>query len=510
MSKRNLRFVVVLFLALITTFITVGKLSAKSNESSVAPTKTIRVAAAQGVAQLNPYKQALFWENQTFYLLWTTLTGYTEASGGNVVPALATWTVSPSLKTYTFRLKNAQFSDGTPITAQSVIASLKLGTNKKTAFFRATFLPPIAGYTAVNARTVRIALKVPSVGFLQQLAAFPIVDTKSLAANPTRPATSGPFKITSFTPNANLNLVPNERYFGKKPAINVNVIRAQDNTSAVTSLRNGDIDVLWGVPYLDTAQLKRQRSISIIQSVRNAPWQHVLTVDLSAPPFNKLAARKALLHATDKKKIFQVAYAGLGEVSLNNSMLPKRSPYYVNLPNYDFNLAKAKQLFTQAGVRQGHTFTAWVTGGQYPEWTIAAQILQADLAKIGIKMKISRQEVNTWANRFFPKGKSYPNLIVSDFGVVLPDILNMARWMPKFYEGNWKNDKFQQLFDQADRTQNPAKRKALLTQVQRIFHADVPVIVLLVNNAPLAVRDNIKGIWLDGGGIAHFESVTAG
>ena len=128
------------------------------------------------------------------------------------------------------------------------------------------------------------------------------------------------------------------------------------------------------------------------------------------------------------------------------------------LINYSYNLAKAKKLFAEGGVKPGTTLIWWSTPA-LPEFQTQGLILQASLAKIGIKLVIQNNEIATWVAKFYPGGKKFPGLIVpnANSGPV-EAAYNFNFYLPGRCECNWSPPEFNTAYSKAMQTADPKKR----------------------------------------------------
>jgi peptide/nickel transport system substrate-binding protein len=470
---------------------------ASSKQSQAQQQGSLTLAAAQGIGVLDPYKK-LFQYSVTLYpLLWNSLTAYSSTRGAVPQPQLArSWKSSSGGTVYTFTLRpGMQFSDGSPINAAAVVSSLRRAFNPKTAFFYASFFPKVRSVTAPNNSTVVITLATASNVLPTLLTLVPVIKTAALSQINTRPVVSGPFQVEQFTPNVSLTLVPNPRYWGKKPRLSeIRVVNAQDSTSAVAALQSGNADVMWGLPWNNVRTFGNSSTIDIVFGQPSQPT--LVGVDNTSPPFNNVKARQALSYALDRNVIARTIYAGQVTPAITNQpVAPGTVHFNKNLPKYTYNLARAKQLFAEAGVRSGSTLTYWSVGGAYPDFTSIGVVLQASLKKIGINLRIQTPEVTTWAARFAPAGKKYPGLIVPNFYGAYAQPLSLNWWLPGVCECNYNSTPFRRALNGAYSANTTARQLSLLRLAQRILAQDSPAPIVMVSSLPMAVRSNIGGVW---------------
>jgi len=324
-----------------------------------------------------------------------------------------------------------------------------------------------------------------------------------------KPSTSGPYSVSAFSPNESLTMVANPKYFGQKASVKtIKFVKAADPTAAVTSLRSGDIDVMYQLPLADAAPLKKDKNLQIVKakvSSVSVTWEY----DLTSAPFNNIKARQAVAYATDRAKILKSAYYGFGQVTSFNTIVPDKSPWNCGtaggLTKYNFDLQKAKALFAEAGITG---FTWWGISGALPEFDAMGQVLQADLKTIGIDMRIENNEVGTWAAEFYPAGKTYPGLLLPNYQSVPGEPgFSMNFLLSGRAESNWNNKAYDDQYTKAIGTLDAKKRKAEWCKALKMENEQLPLITPFVFDVLHAARANVKGAWVEGGGQMHLEDV---
>ena len=215
-----------------------------------------------------------------------------------------------------------------------------------------------------------------------------------------------------------------------------------------------------------------------------------------------MVARQALSYAIDLVNMVKVAFAGEATPTLTNDLVNPANPAFdKSLTSYAFNLDKAKQLFTQAGVQPGTTFT-FLTDGT-PEWTTMGEILQQDLQKIGLNLNIEQEDESTYLDKFYPPGKSYPGVIVANFLSLQPNpVLTLAFPTSGKCECNWNNATYDGLLSKAF---GSTARQAIVNQMQTMVSTQAPVFTIASQTNIIAVSKKIKGAWQDPRGNLHLE-----
>ncbi|MDA8441119.1 MAG: ABC transporter substrate-binding protein [Peptococcaceae bacterium] len=360
-----------------------------------------------------------------------------DKTGQKVVPDLATSmpVVSNNGLTYTFQLRQGvKFHNGDPFTADDVVYSFNRLAAKNTASEGEAYYSAIKGMDDVFAGkatsvagvvkkgeyTVEFDLTAPSRTFLDVIAmpyAF-IVDKKytSGLANQSdlsaHPIGTGPFKFVEWNKGQDIKLVRNDNYFLKDangqqlPYLNgITWSLGYDTPVAFLKFKNGQQDYSW-IPTSDFVTTLNDPKLKpdIESLVQNDYWY--FAANNKVAPFNKLKVRQALEYGIDKDAILKLIN-NRGVVA--NEILPPNMPAYkANPAGYTYDVAKAKQLLSEAGYPNGlpGTYPIIYRQSQITD-TIMANI-QAQLATLGIKVTLQAVP--------FPE---YLNVVTQGKGILL-------------------------------------------------------------------------------------------
>src|SRR3984885_8025073 len=230
---------------------------------------TLVIANAVKVDTLDPEANSVnesIWLDQNLYsrLLQP------NSTGTGLLPDLASsWKIAPDGLTYTFNLRtDAKFSDGTPVTASDVVYSIK----RARAFSGGWgfLLTPVKTITAPDAHTVVITLSEPHAPLLADLAmyAYSVVPQKLVKAQGaaffTHPVGSGPFMVTSYNPDSEVDLARNPHFYGTKPKISkVKVMIVPNDNTRVLMLESKKADVIENPPGNLVEQIDKTPGLSV-------------------------------------------------------------------------------------------------------------------------------------------------------------------------------------------------------------------------------------------------------
>jgi peptide/nickel transport system substrate-binding protein len=306
-----------------------------------------------------------------------------------------------------------------------------------------------------------------------------------------------------------LKAIPN--YWGKtKPHFTyIDIEQTPDPTSAMTDLETGSLDIEWNLPYQLTATVNHIPGLQLVNPEVPGGWD-LLEYDDYLPPFNNLKVRKALAYATDRATMLATAFAGQGTVATGDvpfppglaDVTPATQPY-----PYSYNLAKAKALFAAAGVK---TLTIWNTPS-VPGFTEIGLVLQADLAKIGVTLKItSAASATTWYERFGPPPtKKWPGYFVPGGYVSHPDAgAILSQWTPYLCNCDYDNPAFTKDVQAGLATNNVAAETTAFDAAVKIFEQFLPVDIIAWIPTQLTDSKTISGAFMQGDGFPRLDDAV--
>ena len=421
---------------------------------------SLRMAWSQDATGLDPHKQTAFSSLRLLELIYEPLVRLDAEL--NVVPAIATsWEFASDAKTLTFKLDpNAKFTNGAQVTSADVKASFERILDEATsAAARSNFLS-IASIDTPDAETVVFNLSTADVPILVAMATInaAILPASEITAGSvgTTALGSGPFKLDSWEPNAKEVLSANADWAGGDLAIDgITISVLPDETAILASLRAGQTDfallndplVATMVPSEPNLELNRVGVLAY----------NVLQLNPSRAPMDNLLVRQAMSCAINRQELIDAALAGEGKVTGPLTMLAfAQDPS--TLFCYEQDVEKAKALMAEAGV-DGFTAKVIAATGEPPVAASEAQVLQAQLAEIGINLEIEIMELNVYVDTWL-KG-DFDMAVAQNGG--RPDPFPMYnRYFTKdgnlVKVSNFTDDELDSLMKQGQAETDPAKR----------------------------------------------------
>jgi peptide/nickel transport system substrate-binding protein len=294
----------------------------------------------------------------------------------------------------------------------------------------------------------------------------------------------------------------NPNYWGGKPKVDHLIFKElPDPQAAVLALKRGEIQILGDLSTQAVPVIRNDPNITLLTQPGLAVSGVAIPVDV--PPFTDKRVRQALNYAVDKNVINKALYAGLA-VPMTSPLPQAQWGFDKSLPGYPYDVAKAKELLKDAGVKPGthvELLTYNSPRGYNPAGPNLAIAIQGFLKKVGIIASVRQLEIGA----FFTVVRSgtYKGLMMEgwtgDNGD--PDNFLGELWgEANFPVVNWsryKNAAFESLLAQALVVSDPAKRTPLYDQAQKLVLDDAPWIFVNSTLQIRAIQKNVKGYQLN-------------
>ena len=327
----------------------------------------------------------------------------------------------------------------------------------------------------------------------------------------------GPYRITQVVSGSHVVLEPNPTWWGKKPAFKRIVIKAIENTAALTAnLLSGDIDYIAGELglLLDQALAfeKRHGDKFDFSYKPGLIYEHI-DLNLDNPILADRRVRRALIHAIDRDAVSGQLFAGHQPVA-HGQTNPLDRVYYPGTPSYPFDPSRAAQLLDEAGWRtlkdgvrhndkgQPLQLELMTTAGNKTR-ELVQQVLQADWRKVGIDVRIRNEPARVYFGETLRQRKftamgmyawiSSPENIprTTLHSTTIPTADN--GWSGQNFPAI-RNPELDTVLDDLETECDATKSQALWNRMQEIYATELPVIPLYFRADPYIVPKWLKGI----------------
>lgn len=355
--------------------------------------------------------------NASADVLMNRLLDYDPASA-KLAPSLATaWQVSDGGRSWTFSLRpgvkfqhTAWFSPTRELNAEDVLFSFQRMLNADHPWHDSAASYPhaesmqwptlIERIEAPTPMSVRFTLKQPDATFLATLSmGFASIYSAEYAAQllaagtpeklNSEPVGTGPFMLKRFQKDAVVRYQANPDYFAGAPGVDALIFAiTPDANVRLQKLKRGECHIALSPKPLDVQAARQSADLQIAETP--AFMTAFVAFNTQHPPLDKPQVRQAINLAFDRASYLQAVFEG-SATAANGPFPPTTWSYAKQLPGYPHDPAKAKALLAEAGLAEGFKTTIWTRPSASllnPNPTLGAQLLQADLAQIGVQAEI--------------------------------------------------------------------------------------------------------------------------
>lgn len=509
--------------------------------ATAADAKTLVYCSEGSPENFNPQVNTTGTSFDTAYPVFNRLVEFKPGTT-EIMPALAeSWDVSDDGLTYTFHLRKGvkfhargAFTPSRDFNADDVIATFNRMWKADDPYskvsggaydyFNDMGMPDLLkSIDKVDENTVKFTLTKPESPFIANLGMdFAAIHSKEYmdammkAGTPEKvdqePIGTGPFIWASYAKDDRIVYKANVNYFrGKQPIDRLVFSITPDQATREARLQAGECDI---IPYpnpADIAKLKADPNLQVLeQEGLNVGY---LAMNVKKPPFDNVKVRQAINMAIDKDAILAAVYQGAGKAA-KNPIPPTIWSYDDSIQAYPYDPEKAKAMLAEAGVTDLKT-DLWYMPVQRPYNPDAkkmAELMQADLAKVGITAELKTFEWGEYRKRL-QAGEHMMGMLgwTGDNGD--PDnFMGVLLSCGSAREGGqnvakWCNEDFTKLIDEAKASSDVEKRTALYKQAQAIFHDQAPWVPIAHSLVSMPMKKTVIGYKVHPLGTHIFEGV---
>jgi len=466
-----------------------------------------------------------------------------DAVSHKLQPGLAaSWQVSSDGLSYTFKLRPGvafhttdYFKPSRKLNADDVVFTFQRMLNPEHPWYKTAAngyphaqsmqLPKlIKAVSKVDDNTVRFELNYPESTFLSTLSmGFASIYSAEYAAQlqaagkqaelNSRPVGTGPFILRSFQKDSVVRYAANPSYWGGKVKLPALVYAiTPDATVRVQKLKAGECQLALSAKPQDVLAVKDDDQIRVLQTP--AFMTAFVALNTQHKPFDNALVRQAVNLAFDKNTYLKTVFDGTATAA-TLPYPPNTWSYNKSVKPYPQDVARARKLLAQAGYANGFDTTLWVRPSSStlnPNPKAGAELLQADLAKVGIKAQI---KVIEWGE-LIKRGKAGEhdmlfmgwagdngdpdNFLTPQFScAAVQSGTNFARYC---------DPKLDKLIADGKKTSDFAQRSKLYQQAQKLISDQALWLPLAHPTAYVLERKNVSGFAANPFGRVSFATVS--
>ncbi|MEH7094832.1 peptide ABC transporter substrate-binding protein [Neobacillus vireti] len=436
--------------------------------------------------------------------------------------------ISDDLKTYTFTLRDAKWTNGDPVTAQDFEYAWKWVLDPANKSENAYQLYDIkgakayhdgkgdkndVGIRALNDNTLEIELNQPNSHFLDliTLSTYFPVNSKVAMAHPSWAndvgkyyITNGPYIITKWDHNKEIAFEKNMNYWdaARVKIENISMQMVNDSTKALSMYENGDL----GVMGTSTTKTKEDDQDLYAHSLTGL---YKLVINTEAKPFTNKNIRKALASAINRQELAD--HSGLDEVEPAMAVIPpvlfseNKNGYF-----HDHDIKRAKQ-YLQTGLKElGYNdaselpvITLSYNGSESDE-RMAQTIVDMWKENLGVKVKLDSSALNTQNKQ--ETNKSFDvSLIMSLYDYTDPLHILEQNTNSLFNGTGWDNKQFQLLVNQSKYNMDKDQHLKLIQRAEAELLDEMPIIPVNFTTNEIIQDSNLHNIAINNQGNLQFK-----
>lgn len=452
-----------------------------------------------------------------------------DPKSGELKPLLATeWHVNDTGTVYEFTLrKNVQFHQTEYFTPSRAFNSDDVvftfnrimdknhpfhyqGGGNYPFFQSVDWADLVQRVTASDDNSVRFELSRPDSSFLSNLATdFAAILSAEYAAKvlkqgqsariDSHPIGTGPFRFKEYQKDVLIRYYRHKNYW-REPAKPEQLVFdiVPNNARRMAKLFTHECDVV-AFPRVAELGLISQRPDVDVQestSMNVGFW----AFNTAKPPFDNAKVRLALAMAINREAILQAVYFGYATAA--NSVLPPNSwAYNDDLPQLPFDQSRAKALLTEAGYANGFSMDIWAMPVQRlynPNALKMAEMMQADLAQIGVRATIVSYEWNSFRRKL--SNNEHDSVLIgwsadnADPDNFFRPLLSCSAAQTGTSRANWCDANFDRLISQALLTSDQKQRRSYYMAAQQYLAEQMPLLSIAHSQRFQALNSDISGI----------------
>ncbi|WP_300677509.1 ABC transporter substrate-binding protein [Nocardioides sp.] len=498
--------------------------SSKTGSGGSGKIDTLTVALPSSLTNLYPGKEAGI---VNYFVATLVLEGLVAPdSSGALAPALAKSWKQATPTTYVYELReDATFSDGSAVTPEDIVYSVNLAKDAKVAPNTAYYWANVKGAKKTGPQQVTITLSSPDVAFAwgpTAANAFWVTAERFVTAaggvaqlGTTKGLVTGtgPYKVTSFTPDSGVVLEATGKWWGGNVAIKkVEIKFIPEESTRILARESGDIDLAVNVSISQAAQWKKAGSTTVLF----APNRSYVGIDFNTAvaPFDDVHVRRAIAYAADRAGYVTSLLGGHGQPATALTTPEQVASLYTDsealqklaLLDLPYDLDKAKAELAQSKVPQGFKTTVGVASDAREvslvfqalaeavkelgigEVSLVFQALAEAVKELGIEIEIKEMPTEQWYGTI---GSDKYGLAYMSYFNTTGDPAELPNWfLGAGNPASYKNPKVAALLAKATSETDESARVDELIEAQRLALADVAYLPLWWGEAAYAIESS--------------------
>jgi len=434
--------------------------------------------------------------------------------------------ISDDNLTYTFHIRDdANFSDGTPVTANDYLFTAKVlmdasydgqsdplswnivGANE----YNEGTAADISGIKVIDDKTVEVTVSdydamtqinlglIPPMSEAYYGANYKQGDVSSIKELNNKPMGAGPYKMTSYSAGQEVDMEANENYYGGAPKVKSLIFKVTTDLTSISTLQSGETDLDNVTVNEDNVEELQASGFLDVDILKNNGYGYV-AMNNNNPLFTDVKVRQALTYGLNRQEVVVAAYGPYAEV-INIPQSDVSWAYTAdNIDPYDYDPEKAKQLLEEAGWVEGADGIREKDGKKFeinfsatadnPVIEALIPIMTENYEELGIKLVTETLDFNAIMEK---KDRGDYDMFFAAWGLT-PDP-DTTVYITDGAQNNsgYSNPKVDELYAQGKKELDLEKRKEIYAQAYQLINADAPEILMYQRTNMLAINGRLDG-----------------
>lgn len=481
---------------LLTTF---GTQSSKASETN----RILNERLLAEVPTFDPFSTNDIVTQRVHYQIYDTL--FIETKDGDLLPSVCSeysFNDSGDVLTFTIR-EGMKFHNGSTVTPEDVAFSLNTAIASS---YTSRSTSTMESAEVIDGNKVVLKLKYAFAPVLSCLVnvncaivpkAVYEADSDAFGKNPIG---SGPYMLDEVVSGERITLKAFPDYWRGEANIKTIVGKIiPDNTAALMALESGELDIMQpSQDYSDRERLKNNPNV-VYYEAPGAVFYDV-AFNCSKGVFTDKRLREAVAYAIDKEDLILGAVNGAASI-VEAAIVPISPQYPDNFKPYEYNPEKAKELIAEAGYPNGLTVTMRVISAS--NYTMPAEVLQAQLRKVGIYLEIEMLERASWFEKVYSGGEYEITYYAHSVSSADADFSTYPFFHSSEADGagnnyyNYKNAELDKLLEDARFSQDEEERKVLYAKIAEHVRDEVVCVPTYSGFRTMVAVKELKGVYAD-------------
>mgnify|MGYP000613208871 CR=1 FL=1 len=412
---------------------------------------------------------------------------------GDAVPELAeSYQPDAEAKIWTFRRRDAQFSDGRKVTAKDVVASFNHHRGEDTKSGAKGSLEQVVDIRADGENAVVFQLASGNADFAYLTSDYhfiimPANDDGTL--NWQSQLGTGGYTVEDFEPGVRITLKRRDDYWKADRAWfdDVSLLTINDPTARQNALMTGEVDIINSPDLATLNLLQRRPGLELVEVTGTAHYTMPMFSDQE--PFNDVNVRLALKYAIDRQEVLDKVLRGHGQIANDSPIAPANRYYAADLPQHSYDPDKARYYLKQAGMENLKVQISAADAASVGALDMV-QLFQQSASAAGIDLSVKREpDDGYWSNVWLKKpfSVSYWNGRPTEDDMFSLVYARGAEWN----ESHWDNEEFNRLLIQARGELDEDRRAQMYHRMQALVSEDGGTIIPIFVNYIDVITDKI-------------------